>query len=427
MQITTKFYPKTDVRQTRQNSTLQTQLNVKEQVKILFPSDRIQFLGESEKPCKLASCKTVLSAVQRQYLDTGFVALGFSEQKQKQALEKLLELMGCFQDLQASSQAVFSSPKEAIEWINSSLQKSCLRKQGTERSQMKTPKPIENKRLCFVQILQNLGHINEVKHPENKEPDCVLLLGAFQEGFTERLNTLTAYLENDVLKCRKLYLLGSKRPLWPYVQYKNKDGELVVSGEPVTAKLVARRLQQHVERNPEDKLAQKNVIPTEDTVAKCFKNSLSPEALGHNTYSEKYASIFARKEFKDIVWPTEMDMMVEVFNETQKKHSILQDMEVIAVNSRNKPNGSRANTQDTFVAWYNQHGKNLALHQPHRVTVISSQPHIPYQQAIGKITLPMIHMETLGSRGLSREVNIPVALDALARRIYALKEKACNA
>jgi len=97
---------------------------------------------------------------------------------------------------------------------------------------------------------------------------------------------------------------------------------------------------------------------------------------------------------KSAVWPKE-----------------LQDIRVFEVNSFNRPNGERANTQDTIVSWQQTHPK------PGEVLVVSSQPFARYQDAAVKSILPpSFHIETVGAPALP-DVKISVAMDTIARQI----------
>ena len=88
----------------------------------------------------------------------------------------------------------------------------------------------------------------------------------------------------------------------------------------------------------------------------------------------------------------------------------LEQVRIFEVNTFNKPNGERPNTQDTVKSWLKTNPV------PGEVLVVSSQPYAKYQDAAVKSALPSdFHVETVGAA--AQDVKINIALDSFARQI----------
>ena len=89
----------------------------------------------------------------------------------------------------------------------------------------------------------------------------------------------------------------------------------------------------------------------------------------------------------------------------------LERVRIFEVNTFNKSNGERANTQDTVKSWLKTHP------DAGEVLVISSQPYAQYQDAAVKSVLPAdFHVETVAAPAPD-DIKINVALDSFARQI----------
>jgi|GEM_PF-6483767 len=109
---------------------------------------------------------------------------------------------------------------------------------------------------------------------------------------------------------------------------------------------------------------------------------------------------------------TEMNMMQShYYDKNSRWPTGLENVRIFEVNTHNKSNGDRANTQDTVVSWKST---NPVAGE---VLVISSQPFSRYQDAAVKSALPpSFHVETVGDAA-PQQIKVSVALDTLARQI----------
>ncbi|MDE3060252.1 MAG: hypothetical protein KGJ06_04515 [Pseudomonadota bacterium] len=115
---------------------------------------------------------------------------------------------------------------------------------------------------------------------------------------------------------------------------------------------------------------------------------------------------------------TEMQMMIARAHE---KHNAwpeeLQKLSLHPVNTPQQAHG-RANTQDTIRSFLKDEEGKIQLKAGDRLLIISSQPHVAYQEAAVKSVLAdSFQVETIGAPAAEESLKISVGMDAIARQI----------
>lgn len=113
---------------------------------------------------------------------------------------------------------------------------------------------------------------------------------------------------------------------------------------------------------------------------------------------------------------TEMAMMQELWQQT--KLDLPKDIEIIAIQSGQRLDGTRANTEDTLVEML----KDFGDVQGKSFLFISNNPYIPYQDAVAKKVLTSygIKIETVGE-AMSPSTTMENVLDTVARCLTNVK------
>ena len=265
-------------------------------------------------------------------LDQILPYLGFRGNESQQALRRLLHAAG-------GPELDLAGPAAQIEDVDKFMQANFLRKPGTERQQAMTH-PLESKKDAIIPELYTLGFFKEIK-PMHQQYDAMLLHGAAQKRVEDRIAYAKTLTDNTTFK--NIYLLGGQRELWPL-------------HEPMAAQIVAERI---------------GLSVTE--VNKKFGDVLTPEILAKNEayeIPEKRLQIIENftKEFPNLVWPKEIDMMGKIAKQELRSSSI------ISINAPKKPDGKRPNTNDTIQAWKNAFCEQHADSPKTRILAISTQP-----------------------------------------------------
>lgn len=119
-----------------------------------------------------------------------------------------------------------------------------------------------------------------------------------------------------------------------------------------------------------------------------------------------------------VKFPTEADMMYALVDQ-----SVLKDSPHVKVEAGKRPDGSRANTEDTVVKFRLIYGG-----VPGKVLIISTQPEALYQvEPVRKILdEAIIHHEAIihiAAQAAKEGVNPLVINDAIARKVYSRLEQ----
>lgn len=109
---------------------------------------------------------------------------------------------------------------------------------------------------------------------------------------------------------------------------------------------------------------------------------------------------------------SEMDMMENrYYAKAAGWPKEMQAVRVFEVNTYNKPNGERANTKDTIESWVKTHPAKGD------VLVISSQPHVRYQDAAVKSALPKGYSVDSVGPDAPYDMKVSVGMDSIARQV----------
>jgi len=215
------------------------------------------------------------------------------------------------------------------------------------------------KRQKLINLFDQLGTIKEIK-PQKKQYDYVLFFGASFPAFKRRLNFLFQ-LWNDGIRFNTVVFLGGQRPLDPQLE--------------------------------------------------------SPEILldtATNSFPYKKAW-----ELKTEMPQTEIDMMKFVFDQAELPQGFeLVNLVFVDTPMQKTDSGQprRPITVDTINKWLKTYPK------PGSLLVISSQPHVGYQDTVARTVLPShFSIETVGAAA-GPGLKTAVYLDNLARWLYQTQE-----
>ncbi|NBO19538.1 MAG: hypothetical protein EBV03_10010, partial [Proteobacteria bacterium] len=115
---------------------------------------------------------------------------------------------------------------------------------------------------------------------------------------------------------------------------------------------------------------------------------------------------------------SEMDMMENrYYAKAAGWPKDMQSVRVFEVNTYNKPGGERANTKDTIESWVKTNPSKGD------VLVISSQPHVRYQDAAVKAVLPKGYSVDTVGMDAPHDMKVSVGMDSIARQVDVGFEK----
>jgi len=309
-----------------------------------------------------------------------------------QTLETLSKFISIPTELKANMDSI---KLKQILALNKYCQDSLLRPAGVERQQNINEKySSHDRKEELLGLLDKLGVLGD-RSPSLKEYDILLLNGASEIAVKERINY---FLTTDT-KISKSYLLGSDRKLWPL-------------HEPMAGQIVA------------DELG----IPLNEVNAKFIEigvglGLLSPKGeilkeaqTDPKTFTELTNNfrnlVYSNPMFEGLKWPTEIDMMKKVCEEFGIK--------AYPVIAKQPVGKTRADTSDSFEAFLDlMKSQKMELTQS-TILSVSNQPYVIYQSGPAEVYLgdKVKLIETIGKGADKDKVNIPIALDALARSIF---------
>lgn len=310
---------------------------------------------------------------------------GWSDQGQHEAVIKIMELSGCFddggfgyKDDEFSVQHALES-EFTVERLNQLMQEHMLRRLGLERS-MLISNPILDKQLEASYRI--LGMIDEIIPPPDSKYDAILLLGSSQSSFEVRVRTLEKLVEGRHIS-GTIYCLGSNRKLWPDL-------------EPLIEVVLSQNSGMDIEQSHQFFMTRK--IPT----------GLNPEDL-------KAARTKVYNDISDmgLKVPSEAEMMYQLINESD----ILKNIEHIKVEADNKPDGRRADTEDTIVKFKEIFGDA----QGRDILIISDQPVALYQREPVKKVMQGANVFVAANK--ISKVNSAIINDSIARMVYSKYEQ----
>ena len=169
------------------------------------------------------------------------------------------------------------------DFINAQCQKYMLRdKKIKDRVTTKELNIEESTRNEIISALKDIGRIDEI-YPKQKNYDGILLLGGSEKNMHSRISFLKKLLGDKINFHNKLYILSGERDLWPLL-------------EDCTAHILARRTNLELE-----------------TIRESFDRLNDREKI--------------IKEFKNVKWPNEMDMILEMLN----KDSVCRNLDIIPI------------------------------------------------------------------------------------------------
>lgn len=240
-------------------------------------------------------------------------------------------------------------------------QKVFKRTDGKERWQI--DEKFHEKRTVAWHVIENLALISEIT-PMESHYDYAVILGATLPTIRTRMNHLIA-LWNHGVRFNKLVFLGGQRPLDP-------------------------------QREPQDLLLN------------------APE--------------FIRSDWQltDPIPTTEIDMMRMVYEQARLPKE-LANVETLFINApmQKQSDGTlrRPTTGDTVHQWLIDDPTLKDLPNP-KILVISSQPHVGYQDAVMRTLLPKtFDIDTAGSAIDDKTTKFAEILDALTRWLYQEQER----
>jgi hypothetical protein len=224
--------------------------------------------------------------------------------------------------------------------------------------------------------------IKEITPPEGENYDAILVLGSSQPSFQGRLDSLIRVMEERHVT-GTIYLLGSDRELWPI-------------HEPIVTDFLAERTGQ-----------------TSEEINEYFQENF-PEAIRKVPAELNKRRQEVIKHFTDrkVKFPTEADMMYALVDQ-----SVLKDLPHVKVEAGKRPDGSRANTEDTVVKFRALYGG-----VPGKVLIISTQPEALYQVEPVRKILPESRID-IAAQAAKDGVNPLVINDAIARKVYSRLEQ----
>lgn len=278
--------------------------------------------------------------------------------------------------------------EEAIDELNYNLQKEFRRPAGVERQQFEEIFNNKELRTSLEKILKEF--FEPVHYGNNKK--VKLILGASEETVKLRFSTVIK-LEREAIHTDKIYLLGGQRDLW-------------VDAEPVAKSLVVKRLVEKYNISEKDALFELEEAKNQFYAGEDSKENKRKAIVNHFVNN------------RNIIWPTESDMMME----ESKKYSELMSVEFILIDSPKKLNIKgeleRPDTLDTYIQFVNDY--NISGD----IGIVSSQPYILYQWQQARVAFidKPINIYMSGEGVLDKEgVNFTVILDSVARFFYAGK------
>ena len=215
------------------------------------------------------------------------------------------------------------------------------------------------KRKELINLFHQLGSIKAVK-PQKKLYDYVLFFGASFPAFKQRLNFLFK-LWNDDIRFNTIVFLGAQRPLDPQLESPEKMLNTTTNNFP---------------------------------------------------YKKEW-------ELKTEMPQTEIDMMKLVFDQAKLPQGFeLVNLVFVDTPMQKTDSGQprRPITVDTINKWLKTYPK------PGSLLVISSQPHVGYQDTVARTVLPShFSIETVGAAA-GPGLKTAVYLDNLARWLYQTQE-----
>ncbi len=327
--------------------------------------------------------------------------LDWSTSVQQEAVLQIMHFYGCFeQDLPTHLLAVqqveeLRQKESSFNEINLLMQDKLKRPLGSERGMLEADYRLVASPELSQELLsryEQLGMIKSIIPPLNQSYDAILLLGASQSSFTERLQILVKFFEESA-GTGTIYVLSSIRKLWPL-------------DEPMLTSMLAECVNDSIEE-------------IHANFAQQFPKEIRNQPQKLNQKRDEVFSFFANKS---INFPTESDMTAVLFD-----NSAIRDIAHYKLTSPEL----RATTEDTirlFDQTFRQQHDDLV---GAKILVVSKQPEALYQiEPVKKV----LHAEAI-SRGditygkidlLAAEVNNPnpiVINDAIARRVYSRLEQ----
>jgi hypothetical protein len=319
---------------------------------------------------------------------------GFT-QDQSQGLLEAIELADCHLELNEST-----SLEEGLIHLNEVLQGCFLRPDDSERDYFIDKfDNTELKEKLLPLLSPFIEHVSKGDKIQTK-----LLMGGTENGIKERFKILID-LEQNGHHADTIYLLTGSRNLW-------------IDHEEVATKMVIERLMSKYnisEINAKEEL--------EQSIIDFFPDKT------HLT-AKRRAIVDHFTNIKEIIWPTETDM-IQYLTDEYADHFLGTEFILVDTPKRIDPNGAikRPNTRDTLIQMWKDYQEEIetqALNYPDKklpVAVVTTQPFGIYQeiQTMSVFYNKPINISLIAKK-YDSNFHISCIFDALARTIYAGKD-----
>jgi hypothetical protein len=311
-----------------------------------------------------------------------FTKIGYSEE-QLPIITRLVDLTGGLDG--QIKESVCSDAKVSelldqeitLEELNERFQPNYFKRfrQGGERQQIADNPELANIRDQVMEMFDQLGFMSTVA-PQSEAVDMAFVFGATQVGMQGRVDSLLKledgqFIEgnNNPLSTGQIFILSGARDLW-----------LDSSSDPVTADLIARRLQ--------EKDSSKTIEEHKQQAIEEGKQIL--ESFEGNLGQKRQAVVNHFQEQYGIAWPTEADAARHIIENNDRLRGRAR-----VADAPKRENGTRPDTFDTVVALRDQYPEVLEGNKA--AIAVSSQPFIRAQAVPLKLLPENINIQTVGN------------------------------
>lgn len=299
----------------------------------------------------------------------------------------------------------FHSSIDALKWLNTLGQEQMerYRPKGTERHQIDITRWSKHSAI-ITEDLENLGFFKEII-PSNPKVDALMILGAGEEGTSMRYTYASELIAEGKIQPRSIYLLSGDRSL------SAGSEKYKINSEPILMDLLEKRIKEKVR------------VELQISFDKAFE--MTDNKNGQEIEATRSAIIQNTEEKYGITWPTELDMMIELFNQTP-----LSEYEVHYVNAPK----IKVTQTDGTTTWKRPNTKSTVTQLIHQyqlegkdVVFMSSQPYCRYQSGIIiDIMRPpkyKVYMAASAAPALKENQKAVLGLEAFFSSIYSNKER----